>query len=487
LSLSLFSVHCTMNNPYIIAALSAGIGAAATYISTKAINNNESNGNNNNNNNNTYKKNTHMTDNNNDDDDIKPIDTTTTTQQVSGDPFAKDKTDVNSMLQQEIFDEQMNRTMLYYGEEAFKKIRESFVIVVGLGGVGGAAAHVMLRSGVKKIRLIDPDLVTISSLNRNVLAQRKDVGRSKVETMKSYFNAICPEVEVEAIQSFFTEDVAATLLGGNPDYVLDCIDNTETKVQLLTFCKQNNLKVISSFGAGSSSDPTRINICDLSFTFGCPFGKEVRRLLRKNGITTGILCVCSSEKHRKKLIPLTEQEKELLKTQVKSTLRIRTLGVSMPIPFIFGTTMGNTCLNDIVGLPTVQEEERQAPPPMSEYNKMLKQLIKREQVHHNTSPILIKKMIDSTNLRFTVEQVFQCRSCITDGDASANKALLTVVRWRPDLPLSLSNLVVMTNREADLHDKYKSLPEHYSKEVIDRVDGILSSMNDAEPSEDANM
>ncbi|EFA78582.1 HesA/moeB/thiF family protein [Heterostelium album PN500] len=201
-----------MDNKLFIAALGAGIGAAATYISTKVSS--------------TKKRKSDFTsdvqfDNDttmaddNDDNDVKPIDGHTSLL-ASADPFAKDKLNLSSMLEQEIFDEQMNRTMLYYGENGFKKLRESFVIVVGLGGVGGAAAHVLLRSGVKKIRLIDPDLVTISSLNRNVLAARKDVGRSKVETMKSYFNAICPEVEVEAIQTFFSAEVADTLLGGNP-------------------------------------------------------------------------------------------------------------------------------------------------------------------------------------------------------------------------------------------------------------------------------
>eukprot|EP01133_Synstelium_polycarpum_P012075 gene12075-14127_t len=361
---------------------------------------------------------------------------------MGGDPFAKDKINLDSMLQEQIFEEQMNRTMLYYGEDAFKKIRQSFVIVVGLGGVGGAAAHVLLRSGVKKIRLIDP------------------------------------EVEVEAFQTFFTGDMAEQLLSGKPDYVLDCIDNTETKVQLLTFCKRNNIPVISSFGAGSSSDPTKINICDLSFTFGCPFGKEVRKLLRENGITTGIICVCSTETHRKKLIPLTAEEAEALKTQVKSTLRIRTLGVSMPIPFIFGTTMGNTCLNGIVGLPMIVEEERRAPPPMAEYNKMLKTLIKKEQIFHNTSPILLKKIVDATNLRYIVDQVYDGKS----GVSLVSKAIFIVVRWRPELPVSLSNLVVLTDKECAIHEKLTRVEDHYTPEIIARIDNLLASKSETSSS-----
>ncbi|EGG21673.1 HesA/moeB/thiF family protein [Cavenderia fasciculata] len=478
-----------MDNRFIIAALGAGIGAAATYITSKVSNT-------------PVKKRKKTSDGDEgiseeevnkmhlDSDDIQPIDTTNMWTQPSAapsssssvstaDPFAKDKTNIDTMQQEQIFDEQMNRTMLYYGEENFKKIRGAFIIVVGLGGVGGAAAHVLLRSGVKKIRLIDPDLVTISSLNRNVLAQRKDVGRSKVEMMKSYFAAICPEVEVEAFQTFFTGDLAPQLLGGKPDYVLDCIDNTETKVQLLTYCHQNGLPVMSSFGAGSSSDPTKINICDLAFTFGCPFGKEVRRLLRVNGITSGIPCVYSTETHRKKLIPLTEEEKELLKTQVKSTLRVRTLGVSMPIPTIFGSTMGNACLNALVGLPLVLEEEKRAPPAMGEYNKMLKVITKMEQVVFHTSPLLVRKMIDSTTLRYLVDEVYGGCS----GVSGENKQTLTTRRWRPELPLAPSNIVVLTCKEAEAHERQTSpVQERYSAEVVAKIDQILSQVADVSPS-----
>ncbi|KYQ88811.1 HesA/moeB/thiF family protein [Tieghemostelium lacteum] len=389
--------------------------------------------------------------------------------------FKQENSDIDSMLKDEIFLEQMNRTILYYGEEGFKTIRDAFIIVVGLGGVGGAAAHALLRSGVKKLRLIDPDLVTLSSLNRNVLAERKDVGRSKVETMKTYFESICPEVEIEAIQTFFNGDLAEKLLSGSPTYVVDCIDNTETKVALLTYCHRNNIPVISSMGAGSSSDPTKINISDISFTFGCRFGREIRRLLKVNGITQGILCVYSTEAHRKKLIPLTDEEKKLLDQQaVKPTLRVRTLGVSMPIPSIFGLTMSCAVLNALAGLPTVTEEEKRAPPPMIEYSRLLKLLIKKEQTVYRTPPSVLKKLFTMVDIRYLADEVYNSQSGISN--AHSTQSSMIVLRWRPELPISLNNLVYLSQKEGEIHETVKNVDQHYPAEIVKKIDQILSTV-----------
>eukprot|EP01132_Coremiostelium_polycephalum_P009955 gene9955-12207_t len=400
--------------------------------------------------------------------------TTTTTNSNSlnlpEEPKIKEEVNISNLTLEEIFQEQMNRTMLYYGDEGFQKIRNSFVIVVGLGGVGGAAAHNLLRSGVKKLRLIDPDNITVSSLNRNVLANRKDVGRSKVETMKAYFNQICPEVEVEAYQTFFTGDIADKLLHGKPDYVLDCIDNTKTKVELLTYCHSNGIRVISSFGAGSSRDPTKINISDISFTFGCPFGREIRRLLREKDISTGILCVYSTETNRKKLIPLTDEERTLLLEQpVKPTLRVRTLGVSMPIPFIFGTSMACNVLNDLAGLVTVVQEEKRCPPPMTEYTRIFKAFVKKENSMYRTPPTHLKKLMGPNDIRYLMDEIFDGKSAIT----STASPIVSLYRWRPEKPIQLNNIVLLSQKEGEIHEKLKSVEEYYSPDVIKKVDSIL--------------
>ncbi|KAF2071539.1 hypothetical protein CYY_007138 [Polysphondylium violaceum] len=445
-----------MENKLLIAGIGAGIGAAVTYL-TSSMKKRKSFG--------TPVKDEDHEENSK----LIKMDTDDTNTKHT----VKESLNLDQMLREEIFNEQMNRTMLYYGEEGFKKIRGAFVIVVGLGGVGSPAAHTLVRSGVRKIRLIDPDLVTLSSLNRNALAQRKDVGRSKVETMKAYFHDICPEVEVEAYQTFFTGDLSEKLLAGEPDYVLDCIDNTTTKVELLTYCHTNKIRVISAFGAGSSSDPTKINITDISYTFGCNFGREVRRLLKVNGITTGILCVYSTEAHRKKLIPLTEQELEILKEQeVKPTLRVRTLGVSMPIPVIFGTSMACNVLNDLAGIPTVVAEEKRTPPPLTEYTRIFKLFIKKEMAIYHTPPTHLRKMMGAVDIRYLVDDIFAGKS-IVSMSTSPNMILY---RWRPENPIALNNIVYLTQKEGEIHESLKSVESHYSPQDIERIDKILSQV-----------
>lgn len=139
-----------------------------------------------------------------------------------------------------------------------QKIRNAFVIVVGVGGVGSHCVNMLARAGVKKIRVIDFDWVTLSSLNWHAYAQRKDVGFSKVEVVWDYVSNIIPSCEVEIVERLFNKDVADTLLGGNPDFVIDCIDNTETKADLITYCMENKIKLVSSMGSGGKIDFTRI-------------------------------------------------------------------------------------------------------------------------------------------------------------------------------------------------------------------------------------
>jgi tRNA A37 threonylcarbamoyladenosine dehydratase len=139
---------------------------------------------------------------------------------------------------------------------------------VGAGGVGSWAALMLARSGIGRIRVIDFDQVTLSSLNRHAVATRADVGTSKVVALQAHLRRIVPLTEVDARVAMFSSADADELLQGNPDYVLDCIDNIDTKVDLLTYCHQHQLPVISSMGAGAKADPSRIQLSDISDTFG---------------------------------------------------------------------------------------------------------------------------------------------------------------------------------------------------------------------------
>ncbi len=123
----------------------------------------------------------------------------------------------------------------------------------------------MFISGVNKLRLIDFDMVTVSSLNRHAVATYEDVGTPKVVALKSFIAKFNPSCEVDARKEMCSEEMVAKQLEGNPDYVLDCIDDITTKAALVAYCLKNNIKVISAMGAGAKADPTRYTNCLLLY------------------------------------------------------------------------------------------------------------------------------------------------------------------------------------------------------------------------------
>ncbi|ELR14913.1 ThiF domain containing protein [Acanthamoeba castellanii str. Neff] len=337
--------------------------------------------------------------------------------------------------QEEVLREQTDRTRLFYGDEAFAKIRDAFIVVVGAGGVGSAAAHVLLRTGVRKIRIIDPDIVTVSSLNRNAVAQRKDVGRSKVHTLKDYFHRILPECEVEALQVFFTRDLAPQLLAGNPTFVLDCIDNRDTKVELIAYCKNNNIPV-------------------------------------REGISEGVLCVYSIEKERKKQIPLTKEEVQMIESQkIKRKVRVAKLGVAMPMPSLFGTTMASLVLNILAGKPVPYRKEEYVVISNKASVRMYKALVKKEQRTTQINMKQVKKGFRYMEARFLIEQVW-CQASSISGEPGSSMQL---VKWRRDRPLDRFNVVLMTDPEAKAHDEAQGdVVDVYGQELVNKVDRTIA-------------
>lgn len=162
-------------------------------------------------------------------------------------------------LDASILDEQLSRNKLYFGEDGQQALQDALVVVVGLGGVGSHAANMMLRAGVGQLRLIDFDNLTLSSLNRHAVGTRDDVGRPKVEVCQHHFADIFPNCRVQAINQMFDAEHADELLAGRPTYVIDAIDDVNTKTDLVLACTRLGLKVISALGAGAKSDPTKVN------------------------------------------------------------------------------------------------------------------------------------------------------------------------------------------------------------------------------------
>ena len=220
-------------------------------------------------------------------------------------------------LPETLIREQLARNTAFWGEKKQKKVEGAFVVVVGVGGVGSHAAHMLVRSGVRKIRVVDFDLVTLSSLNRHAVATHDDVGLPKVTVLRDRFHEFAPFCEIEVVNAEFNAKTADRVLSGNPDVVLDCIDDVSTKAVLLARCYERNLKCIASMGAGGLVDPTRLHVADLTDIVRDRLARATMMKLRnEHGVAldrskrVGIVAVYSSEHARVDLLPLTKEQRE---------------------------------------------------------------------------------------------------------------------------------------------------------------------------------
>ena len=176
------------------------------------------------------------------------------------------------------------RTAMMLGDEAVERLKCARVAVFGIGGVGGFATEALARAGVGHLTLIDSDTVSVSNINRQIIATHSTVGEYKTEVMKKRITDINPDCEVEAHNVFYGEDNADMFDLSKFDYVLDCIDSVRSKLHLITKATESGTKIISSMGAGNKLDPTRFKVSDISKTSVDPLAKVIRVELRRRGI-----------------------------------------------------------------------------------------------------------------------------------------------------------------------------------------------------------
>lgn len=199
-------------------------------------------------------------------------------------------------------DERFGGIRRLYGMEAEEKLRQSHVCVIGIGGVGSWAAEALARTAVGKITLIDLDDICVTNINRQLHATTDTVGQSKCEVMQARIKAITPNCDCQIIEDFITPENIAGLITSEFDYVLDAIDSFRVKAALINHCKRNKIPVITTGGAGGQTDPTQIQITDLTKTWHDPLARKVRSHLRDfHGFSKntkrkfGVDCVFSSE------------------------------------------------------------------------------------------------------------------------------------------------------------------------------------------------
>lgn len=180
--------------------------------------------------------------------------------------------------------EEIIRTELLLGEEAMSKLEQATVAVFGVGGVGGYVVEALARSGVQKFMLIDNDTVSLSNINRQIIALHSTVGRLKVDVMKERILDINPQAEVEVRNMFFLPENSNEIDFSSFDYVVDAVDTITAKIEIIMKAKEAGVPVISSMGAGNKLDACGFKVSDIYKTNVCPLAKVMRRELKARGV-----------------------------------------------------------------------------------------------------------------------------------------------------------------------------------------------------------
>ncbi|KAK4117734.1 hypothetical protein N656DRAFT_786387 [Canariomyces notabilis] len=414
----------------------------------------------------------------------------------------------NGDFDDELILEQLARNRVFLGDEGLARLRDSCVVIVGCGGVGSHACAALARSGVSRLRLIDFDQVTLSSLNRHAVATLADVGLPKVQCLQRRLVAVTPWVRFDLRLQKFDGKVADELLGGwvedeggkavRPvDFVIDAIDNIDSKVELLKYCHDHGLPVISAMGAGTKSDPTRVMVGDIGASFEDGLSRATRRRLKLLGVSSGIPVVYSTEKMgegKAALLPLSEEEFQkgaVGDLGVLPDFRVRILPVLGTMPAVFGYTVANHVILRLTGYP-IDYQPAKARDKM--YDAILayvqaseEKIVRMIEGGRTDVCIGLKVPITPGDIAFLVEEAFRGRSAVT---GIPTKLVLT--RWRKPLEttlvrigegnaeqkssnLRLRDLVCMTKEEATRHQKEilqgaKNLEDLYSREVIEMVE-----------------
>lgn len=176
------------------------------------------------------------------------------------------------------------RTQLLLGKDSMEKLRHARVAVFGLGGVGGYVVEALARCGIGALDLVDHDTISLTNLNRQILATRQTLGQDKAQAAADRVHAIDPDIRATPIKQFYGPDTAEQFDFSQYDYVVDAIDTVTGKLALITAAKAANTPIISSMGTGNKLDPTKFQITDISKTSVCPLARIMRKECAKRGI-----------------------------------------------------------------------------------------------------------------------------------------------------------------------------------------------------------
>ena len=177
-----------------------------------------------------------------------------------------------------------SRFELLIGEEKLQQLQNSHVLVFGVGGVGGYVVEALVRSGIGHITIVDNDEVSLTNLNRQIIATRETIGKKKVEVMKERILSINPDCLVTGLEMFYLPENADTIDLTKYDYVVDAIDTITSKIELAMRCEKLNVPLISSMGTGNKLNPAMLEVSDIYKTSVCPLAKVMRKELKTRGV-----------------------------------------------------------------------------------------------------------------------------------------------------------------------------------------------------------
>ena len=189
-----------------------------------------------------------------------------------------------------------DRTINLIGLDNYQKIKSRNVLILGIGGVGGYAIEVLVRSGVEKMTIVDYDRIDISNINRQIIALSNNINSTKVDAWKKRILAINPNAKVNIINDKVSHNNIELLFNDKYDYIIDACDTISVKKRLIKECKERNINLITICGMGKKINPALVKICDLKDTSYDPLARELRKYVKKECIKGKIPCVFSSEK-----------------------------------------------------------------------------------------------------------------------------------------------------------------------------------------------
>ena len=236
--------------------------------------------------------------------------------------------------------DQYSRTQLLLGETAMKKLKNARVILFGLGGVGGYAAEALARSGVGHMTLVDDDTVSITNINRQLLATHSTVGQHKVDVAVQRIHDIDPTIEVQTYKTFYLPETAGEFDFSQYDYVLDAIDTVTGKLALIAQAKTAGTPVISCMGTGNKLDACAFRVADISKTSGCALARIMRKECAKRGIK-GVKVVYSEE------LPVQQDLSVEIEPQREGSTRRSTPGSVAFVPAVAGLIMAGEVIKDL--------------------------------------------------------------------------------------------------------------------------------------------